>query len=273
MPRKVVERRIGRAGRMGQRHDESNRARSGKKRGRPGSGSSRGKQNQPSHPGAGSPGALGAPLPPSHASPGGLPPSPHRDAAKAFIDQVLASHSALAQAMRQEFQTAAHTLFDVFTDDALKHFNQNVLGYRFFADTHELSLACVPGYAQLPPVIQAYARASGAYNTRTRELELDGGFVLGPIPLPRRTVMPMNSVTRSMALPSSSVPGKNGWMPGEWRFERTQGFRMPLATPRKGLPSSVFWRLGERRIARRSNSRIRCALPFGGLTDYGNSPG
>ncbi len=60
------------------------------------------------------------------------------------------------------------------TEEGLKRFNRNVSGYRLFADRDQLSAYAVAGYTHLPPAVRQYMQISGAYNRKTRELELDG---------------------------------------------------------------------------------------------------
>jgi hypothetical protein len=95
----------------------------------------------------------------------------------------LSQHANLTPAQRQDFRAAAHAIFDQLTREAIERFNRHVAGYRFFPDTHQLSLHCVPGYATLPANLQPIFRASGSYNWLTRELELDGSDHFTGVPV------------------------------------------------------------------------------------------
>jgi hypothetical protein len=104
--------------------------------------------------------------------------------AKDNFDRALASHANLTPTHRQEYQTAAHALFDRLTHEGLERFNRHVSGYRFFPDLDQLSAYSVPGYSQLPAALRPYAQVTGAYNRQTGELELDGGSRVAGITFP-----------------------------------------------------------------------------------------
>src|SRR5262245_14687619 len=77
------------------------------------------------------------PLPPSppvlpQAGHGGN--TPDHDQARDFLDQELSLHGLLSASQRQDYRDAAITIIDQMTQFAVRHFNQNVVGYRFFPD-------------------------------------------------------------------------------------------------------------------------------------------
>jgi hypothetical protein len=153
--------------------------------------------------------------------------SPEHLQAVALFDQHLAAHANLTAAQRQEHQQAAHAVIGQMSVAALQRLNANVAGYRLFPDAHELSLYAVPGYASLPVSLRPYLLAHGAYNRRTREVEIDGGGRIGPFVFTAQDRY-AHELGHAIDGPAFDVSDPQEWQDA-WRAEIAPTTRSPAA--------------------------------------------